>query len=51
MFIAFDLLIPLLGIDHFSGTGTHTEACVYKDISIAWTCKIGKALMSIEVLH
>jgi len=29
----------------------NTEACVCKDISIACTGKIGKDLMSIEVLH
>lgn len=43
--------VPLLGIDHFSGTDTYTKACVYKGISIACTFRIGKDLISIGVLH
>lgn len=51
MLLAFDPVIPLPGIDFFSGTGTYTEVYIYKDISIACTCKIGKDLLSTEVLR
>lgn len=51
MLLVFDPVIPLPGIDFFSGTGTYTEACIYKDISVACTCRIGKDLLSTEVLH
>lgn len=51
MFIAFDPVVPLVGVDHFSGVGTYAKARFYKDISIAYTFRAGKDLMLIEVLH